>query len=98
MHGNTFATEDGTKTRDFTAILSELTETFAAHNECGSWLGGVHFELTGENVTECVGGSSKIEAKDLAHNYETFCDPRLNWEQSIEMAFKMVELLKAARK
>jgi 3-deoxy-D-arabino-heptulosonate 7-phosphate (DAHP) synthase class II len=98
MHGNTFATEDGTKTRSFDAILAELMETFTAHEQCGTWLGGVHFELTGENVTECVGGSSKIGAADLGHNYESFCDPRLNWEQSIEMAFKMVEVLKRVRK
>jgi len=88
----------GVKTRDFHAIRAELMETFEAHEECGTWLGGVHFELTGENVTECVGGSCELDAAGLGSNYETYCDPRLNWQQSIEMAFKMVEVLKRVRK
>jgi 3-deoxy-7-phosphoheptulonate synthase len=94
MHGNTFSTDTGTKTRSFEDIYSEILDTFDAHADCGTWLGGVHLELTGENVTECVGGSCGLTPDDLAENYESFCDPRLNWQQSIELAFKLVEVLK----
>lgn len=90
MHGNTTMTEHGIKTRDFAEILAELRLCFDLHRTHGSWLGGVHFELTGENVTECTGGAQKIAAKDLATNYETYCDPRLNYAQSLEMAFQIV--------
>lgn len=94
MHGNTFSTESGVKTRDYAAILSEVEECFEVHAEAGTWLGGVHFEMSAEDVTECVGGSCKLAAADLSENYESFCDPRLNWQQSIEMAFSLVETLK----
>jgi 3-deoxy-7-phosphoheptulonate synthase len=91
MHGNTTITEHGVKTRDFEEILAELRLCFELHRTHGSWLGGVHFELTGENVTECTGGAQKIAAKDLSVNYDTYCDPRLNYAQSLEMAFQIAQ-------
>lgn len=87
MHGNTFNTNGGIKTRNFDDILSEVQSAFAIHRAEGSYLGGVHLELTGDNVTECVGGANGLDEKGLNQNYETFCDPRLNYEQSLEMAF-----------
>jgi len=87
MHGNTIRTVGGVKTRDFEQILRELRETFAVHAACESHLGGVHFELTGDNVTECLGGARGLAEADLATKYVTYCDPRLNGEQSLEMAF-----------
>eukprot|EP00040_Diaphanoeca_grandis_P030170 m.177897 g.177897 ORF g.177897 m.177897 type:complete len:487 (-) comp31915_c0_seq1:306-1766(-) len=97
MHGNTFSTDKGIKTRAFEAIFSEISDTFDVHGDCGTHLGGVHLELTGEDVTECVGGSCGLRADDLDQNYETFCDPRLNWQQSMEIAFKMVGMLKRCK-
>jgi 3-deoxy-7-phosphoheptulonate synthase len=93
MHGNATKTQDNVKTRNFDDILSELRQSFAIHQSCGTNLGGVHFELTGENVTECVGGSENITAADLCQRYETFCDPRLNYSQSLEMAFLISSML-----
>jgi 3-deoxy-7-phosphoheptulonate synthase len=90
MHGNTIRTVGGVKTRDFEQILLELRETFAVHAACESSLGGVHFELTGDNVTECIGGARGLGEADLARKYATYCDPRLNGEQSLEMAFLIV--------
>ncbi len=87
MHGNTFATEENIKTRNFDAILDELKSAFAIHRAEGTYLGGVHLEMTGDNVTECVGGANGLTERGLVENYETFCDPRLNYEQSLEMAF-----------
>jgi 3-deoxy-7-phosphoheptulonate synthase len=87
MHGNTVRTATGVKTRDFERILEELRETSAVHHENESRLGGVHFELTGEDVTECLGGARRLAEADLHTNYATYCDPRLNGEQSLEMAF-----------
>jgi len=87
MHGNTFSTEESLKTRNFDDILSEIKSTFAIHKAEGTHLGGVHLELTGNNVTECVGGAQGLSETNLTKNYETFCDPRLNYEQSLEMAF-----------
>jgi 3-deoxy-7-phosphoheptulonate synthase len=95
MHGNTITTGSGRKTRRFTDVLNELSETFAVHAENGSTLAGVHFELTGEDVTECVGGAVNLEESDLPLNYQTYCDPRLNYGQSVEMAFRISELLRA---
>lgn len=94
MHGNGGKTDKGLKTRNFDHILSELEKTFIVHKENNSHLGGVHFELTGENVTECVGGSEGLTEKDLSLNYSTYCDPRLNYSQSLEMAFLLSTLLK----
>ena len=86
MHGNTEMTESGYKTRAFDRILSELDQAFDLHRRAGSWLGGVHFELTGENITECTGGARGLVAADLPESYRTLVDPRLNYEQSLEMA------------
>jgi 3-deoxy-7-phosphoheptulonate synthase len=85
MHGNGMVTATGIKTRDFRAILQEVEETFDTHEKCGSRLGGIHFELTGDNVTECIGGG--LTEKDLDTKYMTTCDPRLNYRQAVEMAF-----------
>ncbi|KAF7867301.1 hypothetical protein EAF04_005384 [Stromatinia cepivora] len=87
MHGNTRSTSTGIKTRQFTDIFSELQETLAVHQEEGSYLGGVHLELTGDAVTECTGGSEGLAEEDLSLNYTSFCDPRLNEKQALEMAF-----------
>jgi 3-deoxy-7-phosphoheptulonate synthase len=87
MHGNTRSTSTGIKTRQFTDILSELKETLAIHREEGSYLGGVHLELTGDAVTECTGGSEGLSDEDLSLNYTSFCDPRLNEKQALELAF-----------
>jgi 3-deoxy-7-phosphoheptulonate synthase len=87
MHGNTLKTKGGRKTRRFDDILLELERSFEAHRVAGTTLGGVHFELTGENVNECIGGADGITESDLEHNYETACDPRLNYRQALEMAF-----------
>ena len=92
MHGNTVATARGVKTRSFDRILAELTETAAAHRFAGGQLGGVHFELTGDDVTECLGGPGGLSEDDLDRRYETWCDPRLNYAQSLEMAFRLLEL------
>ena len=86
MHGNTEETSDGIKTRRFDNILSEIEQAFDVHHRLGSVLGGVHFELTGEDVTECIGGSSGLTAEDLKRAYKSTVDPRLNYEQSLEMA------------
>jgi len=93
MHGNTRKTKGGVKTRSFNVILEELQTTFHVHRECGSRLHGVHFELTGENVTECTGGPQHIRDHQLNQNYKSYCDPRLNYQQSMEIAFKLGELL-----
>jgi 3-deoxy-7-phosphoheptulonate synthase len=87
MHGNTFATSNNIKTRNFNDILDELHKTFSIHQDCGSYLGGIHLELTGDNVTECVGGTRKLQEDELHQNYESYCDPRLNYQQSLELAF-----------
>lgn len=87
MHGNTFATDNNIKTRNFDDIIEEIRQTFAIHRSQGSYLGGVHLELTGDNVTECVGGAKGLGENELHKNYETYCDPRLNYQQSLEMAF-----------
>ena len=87
MHGNTFATGTNIKTRNFDHIIDELRSAFAIHRAEGTYLGGVHLELTGDNVTECVGGAKGLNEDGLDQNYESFCDPRLNYEQSLEMAF-----------
>lgn len=89
MHGNTETTKTGHKTRQFKNVLSELQAAFAIHRDCKSTLGGVHLELTGENVTECVGGSRGLTENDLHSAYTTTCDPRLNYEQAMEIAFSI---------
>jgi 3-deoxy-7-phosphoheptulonate synthase len=86
MHGNTHFTASGVKTRNFDHILSEIEQSFEIHHRLGTYLGGVHFELTGENVTECVGGARGLTEADLSRAYKTQVDPRLNYEQALEMA------------
>jgi 3-deoxy-7-phosphoheptulonate synthase len=86
MHGNTESTADGYKTRRFDNILAELKAAFRIHRQAGSYLGGVHLELTGDNVTECVGGSTGLTEADLARAYKTQVDPRLNYDQAMEIA------------
>ncbi len=93
MHGNTFTTDGGHKTRRFDDIEAEIAGFFAAHHEVGTWPGGVHVELTGDAVTECLGGADDISAADLPERYETMCDPRLNGRQSLDLAFRVAELL-----
>ena len=87
MHGNTRSTQTGVKTRHFSSILSEVASALKVHKEHGSFLGGVHLELTGDAVTECVGGSEGLTDDDLSLNYTTYCDPRLNEKQALELAF-----------
>jgi 3-deoxy-7-phosphoheptulonate synthase len=86
MHGNTRTTADGVKTRSFDDILGELDQAFAIHAAERSYLGGVHIELTGDNVTECVGGARGLSEADLARFYQSSLDPRLNYEQALEVA------------
>lgn len=97
MHGNTYKTSDGIKTRAFDAILSELEQAFAAHTEAGTILGGVHFELTGDDVTEVVGGARGLSEADLHRRYLSDVDPRLNHEQALELAFLIAEQLRMRR-
>ncbi|KAJ5891594.1 Phospho-2-dehydro-3-deoxyheptonate aldolase [Penicillium subrubescens] len=87
MHGNGRATPSGVKTRHFTDILSELKQALEIHRQAGSFLGGMHLELTGEAVTECVGGAAGLTEDGLGERYTTFCDPRLNEKQALELAF-----------
>ncbi|ATB38555.1 2-keto-3-deoxy-D-arabino-heptulosonate-7-phosphate synthase II [Cystobacter fuscus] len=89
MHGNTVSTSSGIKTRNFQDVLREVEQSFDVHEKLGSYLGGVHFELTGEDVTECVGGAVGITEQDLERNYATLCDPRLNYRQALEMSFHL---------
>jgi 3-deoxy-7-phosphoheptulonate synthase len=89
MHGNTVATETGVKTRRFDHIVSELEQAFDIHAELGSYLGGIHIELTGDDVTECVGGARGLDEAGLSRSYKTFVDPRLNYEQSLELAMRV---------
>ncbi len=95
MHGNGTTTASGIKTRNFDDILSELETTVDCHDEAGTVLGGVHFELTGEDVTECIGGGSGITENDLSRNYVSLCDPRLNYQQSLELAFLLAQKMGA---
>jgi len=95
MHGNTFASKDGYKTRSFDHVLAEVVSTFRVLQRAGTRLAGVHFELTGEHVTECVGGPEQLQSKDLHLRYTTYCDPRLNYLQSMEMSFLLADLLAA---
>jgi 3-deoxy-7-phosphoheptulonate synthase len=94
MHGNTEVINGGIKTRRFENILSELESSFAILKACGAHLGGVHFELTGENVTECLGGASGVTEADLSKAYRTTVDPRLNLEQALEMALRLARLIR----
>jgi 3-deoxy-7-phosphoheptulonate synthase len=94
MHGNTFTSDGGRKTRHFDHVLAEITEFFAVCRAEGVWPGGVHVELTGDNVTECLGGAEEILEDHLETRYTTTCDPRLNARQSLDLAFRVAELLR----
>jgi 3-deoxy-7-phosphoheptulonate synthase len=93
MHGNTIKSSTGYKTRPFDSVLREVREFFAVHNDEGSIPGGVHFEMTGADVTECTGGVRAVTEEDLSSRYHTACDPRLNASQSLELAFLVAEEL-----
>jgi len=97
MHGNTIKTSTGFKTRPTERIAQEVRSFFAVCRAEGTYAGGVHLEMTGKNVTECTGGARAISEADLRDRYHTYCDPRLNAEQAIEMAFMVADLLKAQR-
>lgn len=97
MHGNTVKAENGLKTRNFDAIHQELRQFFAVHQAEGTYPGGVHLEMTGEDVTECTGGAYQISEHDLTQRYRTQCDPRLNADQVLELAFLVADSLKEAR-
>jgi 3-deoxy-7-phosphoheptulonate synthase len=98
MHGNTEETSDGVKTRHLDRIIDEVDGFFDVHSELGTHPGGLHVELTGDDVTECIGGTAELTAADLGRRYETACDPRLNIEQSLELAFRVAERLVAERR
>jgi 3-deoxy-7-phosphoheptulonate synthase len=99
MHGNTIKADNGYKTRDFEAILSEVKQFFQIHSAEGTYAGGIHLEMTGQNVTECTGSASSAITQDgLASRYHTQCDPRMNADQALELSFMIADTLKEARK
>jgi 3-deoxy-7-phosphoheptulonate synthase len=98
MHGNTRESATGYKTRHVDDVLAEVRSFFAVHAALGTWPGGVHLELTGDDVTECLGGGEKLSEADLDRRYETVCDPRLNTSQALELAFQVAELLQEVRR
>ncbi|HVM10211.1 MAG TPA: 3-deoxy-7-phosphoheptulonate synthase class II [Acidimicrobiales bacterium] len=95
MHGNTFTSSTGRKTRHFDDVLAEVREFFDVHRAEGTWAGGVHVELTGDDVTECLGGAEEVLEDHLDSRYTTMCDPRLNARQSLDLAYRVAELLRA---
>ena len=97
MHGNTFTAAGGQKTRRFDDVLEEVRQFFNVHHALGTWPGGLHVELTGDDVTECLGGGLALEEGDLDLNYTSMCDPRLNASQSLDLAFRVAEFLQASR-
>ncbi len=97
MHGNTIKSPSGYKTRPFDSVLAEVREFFAVHRDHGTIPGGVHFEMTGQDVTECTGGVRAVTDEDLSDRYHTACDPRLNASQSLELAFLVADELSALR-
>jgi 3-deoxy-7-phosphoheptulonate synthase len=97
MHANTVKSASGFKTRHFDRILAEVRTFFQVHHGEGSYAGGVHFEMTGQDVTECVGGAQDISEENLSARYHTHCDPRLNASQALELAFLVAEMLKETR-
>ena len=97
MHANTVKSSTGYKTRAFDRILDEVKGFFEVHAAMGTHAGGVHIEMTGQNVTECVGGAQDITEHELADRYHTHCDPRLNASQSLELAFQMAQMIQAER-
>lgn len=96
MHGNTFKATGGQKTRRFDDVLTEVAQFFSVHRALGTWPGGLHVELTGDNVTECLGGGEQLSEADLDRHYTSICDPRLNASQSLDMAFRVADYLHEA--
>jgi 3-deoxy-7-phosphoheptulonate synthase len=96
MHANVFTSSTGRKTRHFDAVLGEIEGFFAAHRQAGTWPGGVHLEFTGDDVTECLGGSEDVQEAQLDSRYMSLCDPRLNARQSLDLAFRVAELMRSA--
>ena len=94
MHGNTIKAATGFKTRPFDSVLKEVKNFFGVHQSEGSYAGGLHVEMTGQDVTECTGGAQKISEKDLSNRYRTHCDPRLNADQALELAFLISDEIK----
>ena len=97
MHGNTVKASSGYKTRPLKNIISEIEQFFTIHRSEGSYPGGIHLEMTGQDVTECIGGIQEIKESDLKSRYHTYCDPRLNASQSLELAFLLSDFLKDER-
>ena len=97
MHGNTISAANGYKTRPFDRVMSEVDTFFKIHRGEGTHAGGVHIEMTGQNVTECTGGGSAVLEANLSDRYHTHCDPRLNADQSLDLAFLIAERLKEER-
>jgi 3-deoxy-7-phosphoheptulonate synthase len=97
MHGNGFETSTGYKSRRFDDVIDEVRGFFEVHHALGTWPGGLHVELTGDDVTECVGGGEALDEASLVHRYESVCDPRLNRTQSLELAFLVAEMLRQSR-
>jgi 3-deoxy-7-phosphoheptulonate synthase len=93
MHGNTVTSSNGYKTRSFDHVLSEVRQFFDIHQAEGTHAGGIHIEMTGQDVTECTGGGREITEADLSQRYHTHCDPRLNASQSLELAFLLADKL-----
>ena len=97
MHGNTFEAKNGYKTRSFADVAEEVNGFFDVHEQLGTWPGGLHVEMTGDDVTECVGGVHRLDEDGLTNRYETVCDPRLNRNQSLELAFLVARRLRSGR-
>ena len=95
MHGNTLVSTTGFKTRPFNSVVKEVKNVFEVHQSEGSYAGGLHIEMTGQNVTECTGGAKNISDQDLSSRYHTHCDPRLNASQGLDLAFKLSQFLKS---
>jgi 3-deoxy-7-phosphoheptulonate synthase len=96
MHGNTYTSPSGHKTRDFGQICAEIDGFVRANHSEGTWPGGIHIELTGDNVTECIGGADKILDSQLVDRYQSVCDPRLNARQSLDLAFHVAQSLQSS--
>jgi len=96
MHANVFQTASGIKTRSFDEIMREIDAFFAVCRAEGTWPGGVHLEFTGEDVTECLGGNAAVLEEELTARYESLCDPRLNARQSLDLAFRVAELMRSS--
>ncbi|MBR2221870.1 MAG: 3-deoxy-7-phosphoheptulonate synthase, partial [Campylobacter sp.] len=97
MHGNTVKASNGYKTREFDNVMKEVKSFFDIHHACGTIPGGVHLEMTGQDVTECTGGAFNVTQEALASRYETQCDPRLNADQALELAFLIADEVKKSR-